>query len=64
MRLDVKNLQLCKAVSLKYIRKIFGIGYEMENYDNKAKCKCKIEEWSCKKIIRHLIVGLEKYNIQ
>lgn len=33
----------------------------MKNQDNKAKCKARSK--NCKKIRKHLIVSLEKYNI-
>lgn len=39
--LDERNLQLCRAISLEYIREIFGIRYEMENYDDKNEYKIK-----------------------
>lgn len=31
----------------------------MKNYDNKAKCK--VENKNCKRIRKHLIIGLEKF---
>lgn len=34
----------------------------MKNYDYKAKCKA--EDAICGRTRKHLVVGLEKYNIQ
>lgn len=59
--LDIRNLQLYKAVGLNYVREIFGIKYEIKKYDNKTKCKTKNK--SCGRIKRHLIIGLKEYNI-
>lgn len=48
-------------MSLKCIKEISSVGYEIENYDYKAKYKAK--DKGCEKIRRHLIVDLEEYNI-
>lgn len=37
----MRNLQLCKAKSLEYIKEISGIRYKIKNYNNKAKYKAK-----------------------
>lgn len=60
---DVKNLQLCRAIYLEYIREISGIRYRIKNYDNKVKCKCKAKDEDYEKIKRHLIIVLEENNI-
>lgn len=58
----MRNLQLCRAVGLEYVREISGVRYGMENYDDKPKCEA--EDRVYRKIRRHMIVGLEEYNIQ
>lgn len=30
--LDAKDLQLCKTIDLKYIKKILGVRYKIKNY--------------------------------
>lgn len=61
MWLDIKNVQLCRALGLEFVKEISRIRYNIENYDNKVKCKA--EDRSCGKINKHLIVSPEKYNI-
>lgn len=60
--LKVKKLQLCNILDWDYIREIFSIRYGTENYDNKVRYKAVYG--GCRKIRRHLIVGLKEYNIQ
>lgn len=60
LKLDIKNLQLCRIVNSKYIKKISSIGYGMGNYDDKAKYETK--DKSYRKVRRYLIIGLEEYN--
>lgn len=62
MWLDIKNLKLGRTVGFKHIREVFDIGHNIKNHDDKAKYKT--EHGSCRKIKKHLIVDLEKYNIQ
>lgn len=64
LSLNVKNLQLYRAISLRYIKEVFGIRYKMQNYDNKAKCIYEAKDGTCEKIKRYLIVSLGEYNIQ
>lgn len=59
--LDVKNLQLYRAISSKYVREVSDVRYGIENNDDKSKCK--LEYRSCKQIRRYLIIGLKRYNI-
>lgn len=54
-------MQLYRALGLEFVKEISRIRYNMENYDNKVKCKA--EDRSCEKIKKHLIVSPEKYNI-
>lgn len=61
MWLDVKDLQLGRTVGFEHIREVFDIEYSIKNYDDKAKYKTEHE--SCRKIKKHLILDLEKYNI-
>lgn len=60
--LDIRNLQLCRAVSLKYIKKISSARYGIENYDDKTKYKCESKDRSYKKIKKHMIISLKKHN--
>lgn len=46
----------------EYVRVVSGIEYKIKNYNDKIKYENK--DRSCGKIKRHLIVDLEKYNIQ
>lgn len=41
--LNVKNLQLYRAISLKYVRETSDVEYAIENYDNEVKCKAEDE---------------------
>lgn len=36
-------MQLYRAVGSEYIKEVSGIGYKIENYNNKAKYKAKKE---------------------
>lgn len=47
----------------EYVKEVSIIGYKMENNDDKAKYKCETKDGNYEKIKRHLIVGLEEYNI-
>lgn len=40
-----------------------GLGYKMDNNNDKAKYECKIKNESYKRIRRYLIVNLEEYII-
>lgn len=59
--LDVRNLQLCRAIDWQYVKEQSDIEYIIENYNDKAKYKAK--DSSCEKIKRYLIISLEEYNI-
>lgn len=60
--LDVKNQQLYRVMSSEYVRVVSGMEYKIKNYDDKIKCEEK--DRSYRRIKRHMIVGLDKYNIQ
>lgn len=54
---------LYRAIDSEYIRKVSDIRYEIENYNDKAKGKYKVENRSYGRIRRHLIIGLKEYII-
>lgn len=71
--LDLKNLQLCRAVNLKYKKKVSSIKYRIENYViikpslklkkknymmTKSSAKAKIKLW---KIRKYFIIRIKKF---
>lgn len=55
-------MQLYRVAGSECVKKESSIGYRIKNYDDKYKYKAKNKNYE--KIRRHLIIGLEKYNIQ